>query len=83
MCCLNFENQTYIDEIKRTPMPGSKVKVGSQIGNVTDANPLTGMLKVHLNDTPDNETVSVHRDGVVLIAKQERSEDVENDDVKE
>ena len=83
MCCLNFENQTYIYEIKRTPMPGSKVKVGAQIGNVTDANPLTGMLKVHLNDAPDNETVSVHRDSVILISKKEREENAENDDVQE
>ena len=83
MCCLNFESQTYIDEIKRTPMPGSVVKVGGQTGNVTDANPLTGMLKVHMNDAPDNETVAVHRDSVTVISKKGAPETTENTESEE
>ena len=73
MCCLNYENQTYVEEIKRTPMPGSQVKVNGTPGTVTDANPLTGMLKVKLTDS-EGQTVSVHRDEIVLISKKEFEE---------
>ena len=70
MCCLNFENQVYIDEIKITPMPGSVVKIGNEKGTVTDANPLTGMLKVHLDSAAENEKVAIHRDSVTVISKK-------------
>jgi cell fate regulator YaaT (PSP1 superfamily) len=83
MCCLNFENQTYVDEIKRTPMPGSTVKVDGKLGNVTDANPLTGRLKVHLSDAPDGETVVTHRDQVVIISKKGGAEPTEDTEEKE
>ena len=78
MCCLNFENQVYIDEIKVTPMPGSIVKVGREKGSVTDANPLTGMLKVHLDGTPEGERVNIHRDEVTIISRK-LPESFEND----
>jgi cell fate regulator YaaT (PSP1 superfamily) len=83
MCCLNFENQVYVDEIKRTPMPGSTVKVDGKLGNVTDANPLTGRLKVHLSDAPDGETVVTHRDQVVIISKKGGAEPTEDTEEKE
>ena len=70
MCCLNFENQIYLDEIKVTPMPGSIVKVDGTRGVVTDANPLTGMLKVHLDGSPEGEKTSVHRSSVTVISKK-------------
>jgi len=70
MCCLNFENQTYLDAIKETPMPGSIVKIDGKTGTVTEATPLIGMLKVHLQDAPDGETVVVHRDSVTVIVKK-------------
>jgi cell fate regulator YaaT (PSP1 superfamily) len=70
MCCLNFENQVYLDEIKITPMPGSIVKIGGQRGTVVEANPLTGMLKVHLTDAPEGENVSAHRDTVTIISRK-------------
>ena len=83
MCCLNFENQVYLDEIKITPMPGSVVKIGAQKGTVTEANPLTGMLKIHMNDAPEGENVSAHRDTVTIISRKipetapESSSDIE------
>ncbi len=85
MCCLNFENQVYLDEIKITPMPGSVVKVNGDKGTVTDANPLTGILKVHLDNTPDGERVSVHRDGVTILSRKapEISENEPADDQAE
>ena len=70
MCCLNFENQTYVDEIKRTPMPGSLVKLDGKVGSVTDANPLSGMIKVKFTGENDSEIVSTHRDNVIPIPKK-------------
>ena len=85
MCCLNFENQVYLDEIKITPMPGSVVKVNGDKGVVTDANPLTGMLKVHLDSAPEGERISVHRDGVTILSRKtpEISENESADDQAE
>ena len=79
MCCLNFENQIYLDEIKVTPMPGSIVKVSGTKGVVTDANPLTGMLKVHLDGTPDGEKTAVHRDSVSVVSRKMPEVSTEND----
>ena len=79
MCCLNFENQIYLDEIKITPMPGSIVKVSGTRGVVTDANPLTGMLKVHLDGTPDGEKTAVHRDSVTVVSRKMPEVSTDND----
>lgn len=79
MCCLNFENQVYMDEIKVTPMPGSIVKLGSDKGTVIEAHPLTGMLKVHLDGAPDNEKISIHRDKVSVISRKVLDTSSEND----
>lgn len=79
MCCLNFENQVYLDEIKITPMPGSIVKVDGGKGVVTDANPLTGMIKVHLDGAPEGEKISTHRDKVVIISRKAVDVSTEND----
>lgn len=79
MCCLNFENQIYLDEIKVTPMPGSIVKVDGTRGVVTDANPLTGMLKVHLDGSPEGEKTSVHRDTVTVLSRKTPEVSAEND----
>ena len=83
MCCLNFENQIYVDEIKRTPMPGSIVKVDGKTGTVTDANPLTGKLKVRIGEAPDGEIVSTTRNDVVVISKKGSPEPTEAEDKKE
>ena len=83
MCCLNFENQTYLDEIKRTPMPGSLVKIDGKTGNVTDANPLTGMLKVRIGEAPDGEIIATHRDKVTIISKKGAPETAEAPEIEE
>ena len=83
MCCLNFENQTYVDEIKRTPMPGSLVKVDGKTGNVIDANPLTGVLKVRIGDANDGETVVTHRDSVTVLSKKGAPETTDAPEIEE
>ena len=70
MCCLNFENQTYCEEIKKTPPVGSIVRVDNAVGTVTETHPLIGMLKIRLNDTQNTEYVVAHRDSVTLLSKK-------------
>ena len=79
MCCLNFENQVYLDEIKITPMPGSVIKIDGSKGVVTDANPLTGMIKVHLDGAPEGEKISTHRDKVTVLSRKSVDTNIEND----
>ena len=83
MCCLNFENQVYLDEIKITPMPGSIVKVNGDKGVVTDAQPLTGMIKVHLDSAPEGERISLHRDAVTILSRKAPESDSSNDSSEE
>lgn len=83
MCCLNFENQTYVDEIKRTPMPGSTVKVDGKTGSVIDANPLTGVLKVRIGDISEGEIVVTNRDSVTVISKKGAPEATEVPEIEE
>ena len=64
MCCLRYEYETYLQEIKLTPPVDSTVKTDDGIGTVTESNPIKGTVKVAINDT-----VKVyHRDNVKVIS---------------
>ena len=64
MCCLRYEYETYLQEIKLTPPVDSTVKTDDGIGTVTEANPIKGTVKVAINDS-----VKVyHRDNVKIIS---------------
>ena len=69
MCCLRFEHETYEYEIKRTPPVESTVKTEDGVGVVTEISPLSGMIKVKLDDKPDTPPKSYHRDNVTVIKK--------------
>jgi hypothetical protein len=60
-------------------MPGSIVKLNGTKGVVTDANPLTGMLKIHLDGAPEGEKTSAHRDGITVISRKYPESATEND----
>jgi hypothetical protein len=64
-------------------MPGSLVKVDGKTGNVTDANPLTGVLKVRIGDANDGETVVTHRDSVTVISKKGAPETTDAPEIEE
>jgi cell fate regulator YaaT (PSP1 superfamily) len=64
MCCLRYEYETYLQEIKITPPIDSTVKTDDGIGTVVEANPLRGILKVSINDN----VKQYHRDNVKVIS---------------
>ena len=64
MCCLRYEYETYLQEIKITPPVDSTVKTEDGIGTVIEANPLRGILKVSINDN----VKQYHRDNVKVIS---------------
>ena len=67
MCCLRYEQDCYEYEIARTPSVDSTVKTVDGIGVVTEIHPLTGLVKVRLNDKTDVPPKVYHRDDVKII----------------
>ena len=73
MCCLNYEYQTYEEELRLTPPVGSRVKTPDGVGTVTEITPLSGMLKVSLTDKQGNVSFRhIHRDEVTVIKMPEK-----------
>ncbi|HHV50962.1 MAG TPA: stage 0 sporulation family protein [Candidatus Avimonas sp.] len=67
MCCLKYEQETYDELLKITPKVGAIVNTKDGRGVVTEANLLTGSLKVVLDRAPDSPPVTVHRRDVTVI----------------
>jgi len=67
MCCLKYEQDCYEELIKVTPKMGAYVETAEGKGTVEDANILTGMLKVKLDNNQDAPAISVKKDDVKLI----------------
>ena len=79
MCCLRYENDTYEQEIRKTPPVDSVVKTPDGNGTVTEINPLAGMVKVRITDKQDNVTLKAyHRDLVTVISRPKAEEAEEN-----
>lgn len=75
MCCLRFEHDTYVQEIKNTPPIDSTVKTQDGVGQVVEIAPLTGIVKVKI----DENIKSYHRDSVKILSmpKQKAKKDDE------
>ncbi|MCL2487107.1 MAG: stage 0 sporulation family protein [Oscillospiraceae bacterium] len=67
MCCLKYEQDTYEDLMRQTPRPGALVNTPEGRGMVTEANVLTGKLKVRLDQFPDSPPVTVHMRDIKVI----------------
>ena len=67
MCCLKYEQDSYEELLKITPKIGALVETAEGRGIVTDANLLTGVLKVSLDKNKDAPPVSFNRTDVKLI----------------
>lgn len=67
MCCLRYEQESYEYEIARTPAVDSTVKTPDGIGVVIETHPLTGLIKVKLNDKDGDAPKVYHRDSVKII----------------
>ncbi len=57
MCCLRYEYDTYQEEARRTPKVDSRVVTPDGAGKVTEAKPLLGLVKVALDDSPEDQKV--------------------------
>ena len=80
MCCLRFEHESYIQEIRMTPPVDSTVKTPDGVGQVTEIAPLTGMVKVNINES----IKSYHRDNVKVLAMPKgKGKKNDEDEVKE
>ncbi len=67
MCCLRYEYDSYLAEKAITPETGAEVMTPDGEGRVTDANPLTGIVKVKLAGTSENDAPTVFvREDLVL-----------------
>ena len=55
LCCLNYENEQYMEVRKNIPDVGKKVKINGKEGKVISSEPLAGKYKVFV----DNEIVQV------------------------
>ncbi|MBQ8146422.1 MAG: stage 0 sporulation family protein [Clostridia bacterium] len=76
MCCLRFEHDTYVQEIKRTPPVDSTVKTPDGVGQVTEISPLTGKIKVKI----DESIKSYHRDDVKILSMPKGKGKNDNDE---
>lgn len=82
MCCLKYEEDAYIDMLKRTPKIGAIVKTPLGRGLVVETNLLSSSLKVKMDNTPDDaapqafkvKDVKIIKDGYIKVNKQELEE---------
>ena len=71
MCCLRYEHEAYVEEIRLTPPVDSVVKTPEGVGTVVETSPLRGLLKVKLKDT-DGAPIAIHRDQVQVLSRPNR-----------
>ncbi len=81
MCCLKYEQESYMDLLKTTPKIGAVVATEEGKGVVIDQNLLTQKLTVKLDKDPDAapkiysvKQVKLIKDGKVKIDKKELAE---------
>ena len=86
MCCLKYEQEAYLDLIKNTPKYGAIVKTPLGKGRVVEVSLVTGMLKVHMDNTPEEaapqnfnvKDVKLLKDGFTKKISKEEAEDLKN-----
>ena len=78
MCCLRYEHEAYVEEIKLTPPVDSVVKTPDGVGVVVETSPLRGLLKVKLKDT-DGAPISIHRDQVQVLSRPNRKHEEDDE----
>ncbi len=78
MCCLKYEQEAYNDLLKKIPKVGAIVSTSAGEGNVVEANPLTGVIKVTLKKAPEaapstfkSTDVKVIKDAQIKVDKKE------------
>ncbi len=69
MCCLRFEHETYEEAIRKTPPIGALVDTSAGQGIVTETSPLSGFVKVKLEDKPEAPRV-FHCEEITVLAQK-------------
>ena len=78
MCCLNFENDTYVQLHKITPKIGTYVSTPAGKGVVEAVDLLGGTVKVHLDKSGDVSVYSCRREDVKFISATPPQKETEN-----
>ena len=74
MCCLRYEYETYAEETKKTPAPGTYVNTPDGPGMVTEIFPLQGEVKVSLKGQQDQAPKRYKRELVEVQVRTPRPE---------
>lgn len=72
MCCLRFEHETYEEAIRRTPPMGATVQTSAGKGVIVETSPLTGFVKVKLEDKPEAPRAFPCEEVTVLFLKNKK-----------
>ena len=75
MCCLRYEYDTYVEEIRRTPAQGTFVNTPDGPGVITEIYPLQGEVKVSLRNPSENAPKRYKREQVEPQARPQRTEE--------
>lgn len=73
MCCLRYEEDVYLEEIRKTPSNDTAVRTPDGVGTVIGSSPLAGTVRVILKDQPDTPPKQYHRDDVTVLSKERKS----------
>ena len=68
MCCLKYEEEAYIDLLKRTPRVGCGVSTPEGNGTIMEVNLLTGKLRVRMDDMPEGTLKTFDKRQVKVIS---------------
>jgi len=67
MCCLKYEQEAYTELLKNIPKVGAIVQTPNGNGVVIEANPISKILKVKLNKSPDAAPATFSSSDVKII----------------
>lgn len=74
MCCLKYEQDTYEQLLRETPLQGSIVDTPDGRGIVTDVNLIAGVVKVHLDKEAGSAPTAFKTREVKLVSKGSHSQ---------
>ena len=76
MCCLRFEHESYVQEIKMTPPVGSFVKAPEGNGEIVEIAPIAGTVKVKIGEA----VRTYKREDVTVISSPKKNNREDNDE---
>lgn len=79
MCCLRYEHESYQAELRATPPVGALVRTEDGVGNVTEINPIAGLVRVKLNEKADAAPKYYKRDTVKVLKMPNKTDDAQGD----